>query len=67
MLGPFYRAGAEVMPAGSNISRDGRGEPLIVSGRVGDLAREPIEGAVLDIWQTSPGGFTRTRTPSSRR
>ena len=63
MLGPFYRAGAEVMPAGSNISRDGRGEPLIVSGRVGDLAREPIEGAVLDIWQTSPGGLYENQDP----
>ena len=63
VLGPFYRAGAEVMPAGSNISRDGRGEPLIVSGRVGDLAREPIEGAVLDIWQTSPGGLYENQDP----
>ena len=44
VLGPFYREGAEVMAAGSNISRDNLGEPVIVSGRVCDLAREPIAG-----------------------
>ena len=67
VLGPFYREGAEVMAAGSNISKDRLGEPLIVSGRVSDLVREPIEGAVLDVWQTSPLASTRTRIPHSRR
>jgi hydroxyquinol 1,2-dioxygenase len=63
VLGPFYRAGAEVMAAGSNISRDGLGEPVIVSGRVSDLARAPIEGAVLDVWQTSPVGLYENQDP----
>jgi protocatechuate 3,4-dioxygenase beta subunit len=63
VLGPFYREGAEVMAAGSNISKDGLGEPVIVSGRVSDLAREPIEGAVLDVWQTSPVGLYENQDP----
>ena len=63
VLGPFYREGAEVMAGGSNISKDGLGEPLIVSGRVSDLVREPIEGAVLDVWQTSPLGLYENQDP----
>ena len=63
VLGPFYREGAEVMAAGSSISRDGLGEPVIVSGRVSNPAREPIEGAVLDVWQTSPAGLYENQDP----
>ena len=36
---------------------DGKGEPLIVKGQVRDTAGKPIEGAVLDIWQTNEDGF----------
>lgn len=57
VLGPFYREGAEVMAAGASISKDHVGEPVIVSGQISDLAREPIVGAVLDVWQTSPLGL----------
>jgi catechol 1,2-dioxygenase len=63
VLGPFFREGAEVMAAGSNISKDGLGEPIIVSGRVSDLTQQPIEGAVLDVWQTSPVGLYENQDP----
>jgi catechol 1,2-dioxygenase len=36
---------------------------VIVSGRVSDLARQPIPGAVLDVWQTSPVGLYENQDP----
>lgn len=50
VLGPFHVDGAEVLSHGANICKDGKGEPLIVSGRVLNPAGAPIEGAVLDVW-----------------
>jgi catechol 1,2-dioxygenase len=64
VLGPFHVDGAPEMDMGGTISLDGRGEPLLVEGRVLDERGEPIEGAVLDIWQTSEDGFYDTQDPS---
>jgi catechol 1,2-dioxygenase len=64
VLGPFHVEGAPIMRMGDNISRDGRGEPLVVSGAVLDAAGMPIEGAVLDVWQTSEDGFYDTQDPT---
>src|SRR3984893_19366987 len=33
IFGPFYREGAEELPMGATISKDGRGEPVVVMGR----------------------------------
>lgn len=57
VLGPFFVAGAPKMQMGASISKDGKGEPVHVSGRVLDLEGRPIAGAILDIWQTSSDGF----------
>ena len=43
--------------AGDSISLDGKGEPLYMSGSVLNEAGAPIEGALLDVWQTSYDGF----------
>jgi catechol 1,2-dioxygenase len=64
VLGPFHVDGAPDMDMGETISLDGRGEPLLVEGRVLNERGEPIEGAVLDIWQTSEDGFYDTQDPS---
>ncbi len=63
VLGPFHVDGAEVLPHGTDICKDGKGEPLVVSGRVLDPAGAPIEGAVLDVWQTSSEGFYDIQQP----
>ncbi len=63
VLGPFHVDGAPSMAMGENISKDGRGEPLFVSGRVLDEGGEPLEAAVLDVWQTSEDGFYDTQDP----
>src|SRR5262245_29639052 len=58
VFGPFHRNGAPEMAAGGNIApRDERGTPLVISGRVLDLDRQPIAGATLDVWQADSDGM----------
>jgi catechol 1,2-dioxygenase len=58
VFGPFHRLGAPELPAGGNIAHlDKAGAPTLVSGRVLDLAGEPVEGALLDVWQTQSSGL----------
>jgi protocatechuate 3,4-dioxygenase beta subunit len=64
VLGPFYVAGAPHVAMGETISRDGKGDPTYVSGRVLDPEGKPIKGALLDVWQTSTDGFYNTQDPS---
>jgi catechol 1,2-dioxygenase len=63
VLGPFHVDGAPLLPLGSNISLDGRGQPCVVSGRVLDDAGRPIGGAVLDVWQTTEDGWYDVQQP----
>src|SRR5579862_6193997 len=65
VFGPFHRMGAPELPAGGNIApRDTTGVPTLVGGRVLDLAGRPIEGAVLDVWQTQTNGLYDSQDPS---
>ena len=57
VLGPFYISDAPRYPNGANICLDGKGEPLVVRGRVTDLDGKPIKGALLDVWQANDEGF----------
>jgi protocatechuate 3,4-dioxygenase beta subunit len=57
VLGPFHVEGAPRREMGDNISRDGKGEPVYVSGLVCDQEDKPISGATLDVWQASSDGF----------
>lgn len=57
ILGPFHVAGAPRYPNGTNICLDGKGEPLLVRGRVLDTEGRPVAGATLDVWQTNEDGF----------
>jgi protocatechuate 3,4-dioxygenase beta subunit len=61
VLGPFYVSGAPAMAMGDTIALHGRGEPLLVSGTLSDETGRPLEGAVLDVWQTSEDGFYDTQ------
>ncbi len=58
VLGPFYREGAPWVQHGESLSRGGPqdGEPVHVCGRVVDLERTPVAGAVLDVWGTNATG-----------
>ncbi len=63
VLGPFHVEGAETLPMGADICRDGKGEPCVVSGTVRDFDGAPVEGAVLDVWQTNGEGFYDVQQP----
>ena len=58
LLGPFYREGAPAREMGFDISLDDdEGEAAFLKGRVLDADGNPIAGAILDLWQTSPNMF----------
>lgn len=57
VLGPFHVAEAPRYALGTNISLDGKGEPLLVKGRVIDTRGRPIQGVTLDVWQSNEDGF----------
>ena len=63
VLGPFYVASAPERALGDNISLDGMGMPLAVSGRVTDTNGSPIAGAALDVWMTNEDGFYDIQQP----
>jgi catechol 1,2-dioxygenase len=57
VLGPFYVENVPRYENGFNICLDGKGEPLVVEGRVVDEHDQPVAGAELDIWQANELGF----------
>lgn len=57
VLGPFYVPGAPHYENGANICLDGKGEPLLVRGRVTDNHSRPVAGALIDVWLTNDDGF----------
>jgi protocatechuate 3,4-dioxygenase beta subunit len=57
VLGPFHVSDAPRYDNGANICLDGKGEPLVVRGRVTDTDGKPIAGALLDVWQANEDGF----------
>ena len=57
VLGPFYVPAAPRYENGKNICLDGKGDRLIVRGKVTDLQGKPIAGALVDVWQTNNDGF----------
>src|ERR1700756_344589 len=57
ILGPFYVANTPEYSNGTNICLDGKGEPMIVEGRVTDIEGNPIPNAKLEVWQTNDDGF----------
>lgn len=63
VLGPFHVEGAPDLPHGANISVEGKGEPLVVSGRVLGPDEKPLEGAELDVWQANPEGYYDVQQP----
>ncbi len=57
VLGPFHVANAPRHRNGDNICTDGKGEPLLVRGRVIDSEGKPVAGALLDVWQANADGY----------
>ncbi|KAH0592405.1 hypothetical protein MHUMG1_09791 [Metarhizium humberi] len=57
VLGPFHTEEAEHASAGSLISHDPDGEPLLVLCTLKDTDGNPISGAEIDVWETDSKGF----------
>ena len=57
VLGPFHVANVPEREMGANISLDGKGEPMLVHGKVTDIDGHPIEGVTIDVWQANDDGF----------
>jgi hydroxyquinol 1,2-dioxygenase len=63
IFGPFYREGAQDLPTGATISKDGQGDPVVVTGRVLSTDGTPIAGALLDVWETGENGLYEQQDP----
>lgn len=73
VLGPFHVEGAPELEMGANICLDAKGEDMVIGGRIIDTAGQPINDAVIDVWQANDEGFydaaagNPTRLQPSRR
>jgi len=64
MLGPFWRMDSPPTPNGGSIVRSPTPGPvLFVDAWFRDTGGKPIEGAEVDIWQSSPEGFYENQDP----
>ena len=57
VLGPFHVPDAPEMPMGANICLDGKGDPMLIKGRIVGTDGKPITGVKIDVWQTNDDGF----------
>lgn len=57
VLGPFHILGAPDLPVGGDLKRDNDGDTVIVTGQVRDPAGTPVQGVVMEIWQTADNGL----------
>jgi catechol 1,2-dioxygenase len=57
VLGPFHVDGAPELPMGADICLDGKGEPMLVHGRILDVQGQPLEDVTVDVWQANDEGF----------
>src|SRR4249919_3197990 len=58
LLGPFWREHSPVTPNGGSIVRSPTpGPALFVNASFKDKSGKPVEGAVVDVWQSSPEGY----------
>ncbi|MGJ8623057.1 MAG: intradiol ring-cleavage dioxygenase [Yoonia sp.] len=57
VLGPFHVPDAPERPMGSDICLDGKGDKMLVKGRILDTEGNPVARAKIDVWQTNDDGF----------
>ncbi len=63
VLGPFHILGAPELPVGGDMIGDNDGPQVVVEGRVMDQSDDPIEGAVIELWQTADNGLYSNQDP----
>ena len=57
VLGPFHILGAPDLAVGGDMKRDNEGATVVVQGRVLSTDGGPVQGAEIEIWQTSDNGL----------
>ncbi|MGI9372284.1 MAG: dioxygenase [Hyphomicrobiales bacterium] len=67
VLGPFHILGAPDLAIGGDMKKDNDGDISIVSGIVSGTDGTPLEGAVLEIWQTADNGLYSNQDPDQDR
>jgi protocatechuate 3,4-dioxygenase beta subunit len=67
VLGPFFTNDAPDVARHESIATPGKGERLVVSGRVTDTAGKPVSGAVLEVWEADGDGLYDTQYESRER
>ena len=64
ILGPFWREQAPELQNGASIVQGGPpGETVFVQGRVFDANGQPLEGAIVNVWETAPNGLYEQQDP----
>ncbi len=63
VLGPFHILGAPDLPVGGDLKQDNDGDTVVVQGKVLTPDGQPIEGAVLEMWQTAENGLYSNQDP----
>ncbi len=57
LLGPFFREGAPELPLGASIVANPTAAEIVLHGQVTDNDGNPIQGALIQVWQTSEHGL----------
>ncbi|SHF92656.1 Protocatechuate 3,4-dioxygenase beta subunit [Kaistia soli DSM 19436] len=63
LAGPFYRPDVPDMALGADLSRDHKGDPLAVEGRVLAVDGSPVAGALVEVWQANAEGLYENQEP----
>jgi hydroxyquinol 1,2-dioxygenase len=64
LLGPFWRMHSPPTANGASIVRSTTpGEPIHVTARVTDRHGDPVAGAEVDVWHSSPQGLYENQDP----
>jgi catechol 1,2-dioxygenase len=64
-LGPFFREGAPHLQDGASLLRSPTPGPrLTFKGFVRDVEGNPVEGALVDVWHSSPVGLYENQDPA---
>jgi protocatechuate 3,4-dioxygenase beta subunit len=64
-LGPFFREGAPHLENGASLLRSPTpGPKLSFKGWVKDVDGKPVQGAVVDVWHSSPVGLYENQDPT---
>ncbi len=65
VLGPFFRENAPVMPKGASTVQKAfdTQQTVYVEGHVRDTEGNPVQGAVIDVWEDAPNGLYENHDP----